>query len=145
RRGSSGVDGGDRRRSEDLLREVLERAEAFFRGQLATPEGERAAGYLRERGLSVQTAAEFGIGYAPSGGTALLSALRAAGVDLSLAALAGLVRTTDEGRTYDFFRGRLVIPIRDEHGRIAGFGARRLQDDESSGPKYINTSETALF
>ena len=93
----------------------------------------------------MQTAAEFGIGYAPSGGTALLSALRAAGVDLSLAALAGLVRTTDEGRTYDFFRGRLVIPIRDEHGRIAGFGARRLQDDESSGPKYINTSETALF
>jgi DNA primase len=140
-----GGDAGELRRTEDLQREVLGRAESFFRGQLATAEGGRAAAYLRERGLTSETAEAFGVGYAPSSGNALAASLRAAGVDLALAAAVGLVRKTDEGRTYDFFRGRMTIPIRDEHGRIAGFGARRLSDDDASGPKYINTSETALF
>jgi DNA primase len=133
------------KQAEETSRAVLERAAAFFRSQIATSEGARAAAYLAERGLVAATCEGFGIGYAPASGTALVSAMRAAGVDLGVAAAVGLVRTTDEGRTYDFFRGRLVIPIRDERGRIAGFGARRLSDDDASGPKYINTAETSLF
>jgi DNA primase len=144
-RGGDGRDSAQEKRSQDALREVLERSATFFRSQIATVEGNRAAAYLRQRGLTDPTAEAFGIGYAPASGTALVSVLRAANVDLALAGAAGLVRTNDEGRTYDFFRGRLVIPIRDERGRIAGFGARRLSDDDESGPKYINTAETALF
>ncbi len=122
RKSSRSGDGGDsaqEKRSQDALREVLERSATFYRSQISTPEGARAAEYLRQRGLSEQTADAFGIGYAPASGAALVTVLRAANVDLALAAAAGLVRTNDQGRTYDFFRGRLVIPIRDERGRIA--------------------------
>jgi len=132
-------------RSEEKLREVLERAASFYRSRIASPEGLRAARYLEERGLNPATAEQFGIGYAPASGRALVDALTAATIDLELARAAGLVRTNEEGRTYDFFRGRLMIPIRDERGRMAGFGARRLSDDDASGPKYVNTPETALF
>jgi DNA primase len=131
--------------AEEALRAVLERAVRFYRSQVSTPEGARAAAYLRERGLSEETAAAFDIGYAPASGQALVAAVRTAGVDLALARSAGLVRTSDQGRPYDFFRGRVVIPIRDERGRTVGFGARRLQDEDASAPKYINTAETALF
>ena len=130
---------------EDAVRAALERALVFFRRELATSEGARAAAYLRERGLSQATVEGFEIGYAPANGQALVTTLRDAGVDLAIAIAAGLVRRTDEGRAYDFFRGRLVIPIRDERARIVGFGARRLRDDEQSGPKYVNTEETAIF
>ncbi|MFN0007369.1 MAG: DNA primase [Planctomycetota bacterium] len=139
--GSPGQEAGE----EDAVRAVLERAKLFFRRELDTPEGARAAAYLRGRGLSSATAESFEIGYAPANGQALVSTLRDAGIDLAHAMAAGLVRRTDEGRAYDFFRGRLVIPIRDERGRTVGFGARRLRDDEASGPKYVNTEETALF
>lgn len=129
----------------DAQRDVLERAVAYFQRELRTPEGTRARDYLRERGLSEAACSEFGIGYAPASGQALVQALRAADVDLAVASAVGLVRTSDDGRPYDFFRGRLVIPIRDERGRAVGFGARRLEDDETSGPKYVNTPETAHF
>ena len=144
-RGGEDADVSREKRAQDSLREVLERSAGFFRSQLSTPEGSRAATYLRARGLDEKTAELFGVGYAPASGTALLTALRAAKVDLELGSKAGLLRTNDAGRTYDFFRGRLVIPIRDERGRIAGFGARRLSDEDESGPKYINTAETPLF
>jgi len=131
---------------EDAVRAVLERAKAFFRRELDTPEGSRAAAYLRERGISPATSASFMLGYAPANGQALVSSLRDAGLELAHAMAAGLVRRTDEGRAYDFFRGRLVIPISDERGRTVGFGARRLRDDDDkSGPKYVNTEETAFF
>jgi DNA primase len=133
-------------RGEQAVRDTLERALVFYRRELATPEGARAAAYLRERGIADATAEAFGVGYAPANGQALVASLRDAGLDLADAIAAGLVRRTDEGRAYDFFRGRLVIPIRDERGRAVGFGARRLRDDDdASGPKYVNTSETALF
>jgi DNA primase len=133
-------------RGEQAVRDTLERALVFYRRELATPEGARAAAYLRERGIADATGEAFGVGYAPANGQALVASLRDAGLDLADAIAAGLVRRTDEGRAYDFFRGRLVIPIRDERGRAVGFGARRLRDDDdASGPKYVNTSETALF
>lgn len=143
-RGAGGTSGQESR-DENLVRAVLERAVDFFRRELATPEGARAAAYLRKRGLSAATAESFDVGYAPASGQALVSTLRDAGIDLAHALAAGLVRRTDEGRAYDFFRGRLVIPIRDERGRTVGFGARRLREDDSAGPKYVNTQETAIF
>jgi DNA primase len=145
RGGNPGDPPGREEREEEAVRSVLERALVFFRRELATPEGARAANYLRERGLSTTTAERFDIGYAPAHGQALVTTLRDAGIDLAPALAAGLVRRTDEGRAYDFFRGRLVIPIRDERGRPVGFGARRLRDEDAAGPKYVNTEETAIF
>lgn len=130
---------------EDPLYAPIEHAVRFYRAAMRSVEGQAAVRYLGERGLSDATAEAFSIGYAPAGGQALLGELRSAGVEFALAERAGLVRQTDQGRPYDFFRGRLVIPIRDPKGRAVGFGARRLSDGDEQGPKYINTAETDLF
>lgn len=132
-------------RVDEALEAVMEESLRFYRGQLASPEGQAAARYLSERGLTRETGEAFGIGYAPESGQALLAHLRAKSMDLEAAHTVGLLRTNDTGRTYDFFRGRLMIPIRDHQARPVGFGARRLVDGEESGPKYINSSETPLF
>jgi DNA primase len=145
RRTRSGDSGGEASRAEDAVRDLLERTMRFYQRELVTPEGSQAANYLRARGLIQETIESFGLGYAPANGQALVSTLREAGIELDQAIAAGLVRRTDEGRAYDFFRGRLVIPIRDERGRTVGFGARRLRDDDAAGPKYVNTAETAIF
>ncbi len=138
---------GQRERDEQLdpLRAALEFACRFYRGEWNTSEGRASARYLEARGLSASTADAFAIGHAPASGQALVSALRAANMPLEAAERAGLVRRSDQGRPYDFFRGRMVIPIRDLHGAVVGFGARRLDDRDESGPKYINTAETELF
>ncbi len=140
-----------RRRSEPRsdeeqgLEALVEEAVRFYRAQRATPEGQAATRYMDTRGLSRETSDAFGVGYAPAGGQALVTHLREQGIELARAEAAGLVRRNDQGRPYDFFRGRLMIPIRDLAGRAVGFGARRLSDEEQQGPKYVNTAETPLF
>lgn len=129
----------------ERARTVLAKAVAFYRAQLGTPEGARAREYLRGRGLTDRTSEQFSAGYSPANGQAFVQLLRNEGVDLGAAESAGLVRRADDGRPYDFFRGRLMIPIFDARGRPVGFGARRLADDDAAGPKYINTPETELF
>lgn len=119
-------------------------AERWYMRALTSVEGRTALQYVRGRGLSETTIDVFGVGYAPASGQALLNAARAEGLALADLEATGLVRTNDEGRSYDFFRGRLMIPIRDRNGRALGFGARRLVEDPES-PKYVNTPETRLF
>lgn len=129
----------------DRLFGVLDHAQRFYRAQMRTAEGQGAVRYLRERGLSDATADAFGVGYAPSAGTAFCEEARAQRIDLALCEKAGLVRRNDQGRAYDFFRGRLMIPIRDAKGRVVGFGARRLADGDDAGPKYMNSADSELF
>lgn len=120
-------------------------AERFYARGLTTSEGRAALEYVRGRGLSPATIDVFGLGYAPANGQALLQAARAEGLALAELEATGLVRTNESGRSYDFFRGRLMIPIRDVNARAVGFGARRLDDDEPDSPKYVNTAETRFF
>ncbi|MHC4893407.1 MAG: DNA primase [Planctomycetota bacterium] len=132
-------------RSEDPRKaaayDALERAERFYARKLAGDEGAPARDYLSGRGLSPEILEAFGVGFAPLGNQLLKSA-RAGGTELRTLVDAGLVRDGDRG-AYDFFRGRIVIPIRDALGRTVGFGARLLPGQE--GPKYVNTSETPVF
>ena len=123
------------------------RAARFFAGELQRPEGRAALDYLRGRGLTDATIEAFRLGYAPASGRALVELARANQVPIEDLERAGLARTGDHGRAYDFFRGRLMIPIHDLHGRVVGFGARRLSDggEREAGPKYVNSPETALF
>lgn len=121
---------------------ALAEADAFYQTQLHTAEGRRALQYLQERGLEENTLKAFGVGYAPANGRALSEL---AGKRRSIFEKAGLTRTNDSGRPYDFFRGRLIIPIRDAKGRTVGFGARRLSDGDEAGPKYINSAESPYF
>ena len=137
--------GDDRERRTAELVEAMERAQGHYGRLLHGPEGAEALAYARDRGLTDETLEAFGIGFAPRQGKTLLEAARGAGFDEELLVQAGLVRRGDGERAFDFFRGRLMIPIRDGLGRTVGFGGRKLPGDELPGPKYVNTGETPLF
>ncbi len=127
---------------ETAALEALERAERLFSKSLAGPAGAECRRYLEGRGLGATTLEAFGVGFSP-GGNALLEAARESGFSEQGLLDAGLVRHGEEGRAYDFFRNRMMIPIRDSLGRTVGFGGRLLPGAE--GPKYVNTPETPLF
>ncbi len=122
---------------------LLERASEFFRRQLRDhPQSPRAVEYLKQRGLTGDIAARFGIGYAPPGWENLEAALGTdAGTRKDLLRL-GLTLTRDDGSPYDRFRDRVIFPIRDRRGRVIGFGGRVLGDDK---PKYLNSPESPVF
>ena len=121
---------------------ILEQADGFFRHQLRShPQAGRAVAYLKERGLSGDIAAEFGLGYAPPGWNNLLQALGGDSHALRQLVEQGLVVEQPE-KHYDRFRDRIMFPIRDHRGRGVGFGGRVLGDDK---PKYLNSPETPLF
>jgi DNA primase len=124
---------------------VLARAEEFYRRWLRRPEAAHALAYVRDRGLSDATIDAFGVGFAPAGGRELTSRAASQGLAIEKLVSVGLARTDSEGRAYDFFQGRLMIPVRDIKGRTIGFGARRLSDEDKRSPKYVNTPETVLF
>ncbi len=131
-----------RERDADL--DLLRRAAQFFERELAGTEGAPARAYLEGRSLDRETCDRFGLGWSPAAGRALCDLAAKSGTPLERLERVGLARRNDSGRGYDFFRGRLMFPIRDPQGRTVGFGARRLGDD-GGGPKYVNTPETELF
>ncbi len=120
-------------------------AAEFYAGQLAgSPEADAGRRFLADRGFDLAAAAPFGVGYAPRGWDALLTALRSRGFGPEDLIAGGLARQGQRG-PYDYFRGRLVWPVRDRSGDVVGFGARRLHDDDSVEAKYLNTPETPIF
>lgn len=135
----------------EALRSLLEDAVAFYRHNLFnTPAGQSALQYLRQkRELKDAIIEAFGLGYAPNSWEAATRYFKSKGYreeDLIACGLS-IARTVAEGGPgagiYDRFRHRLMFPIRDERGRIAGFGARILDPDDV--PKFINSPQSALF
>jgi DNA primase len=118
-------------------------ASEFYVAQLATPEAEPGRRFLGERGFDASAAQRFGIGFAPRGG-AVGKHLKTLGFSDDELVTAGILGKGDRGDVYDRFRGRLIWPIRDTTGATLGFGARKLLDDDT-GPKYLNTPETAVY
>ena len=125
------------------LFEINDAARRFFQQMLDTEEARFVREYLERRGLNERSIQTFEIGYSPPRDNRLLAHLRQAGHHDELIARAALARETEDGRLYDFFRGRLMIPIRDWEARVAGFGSRAL--DEGATPKYLNTPRTPVF
>jgi DNA primase len=126
-----------------VLVEMHREAQTFFVKQLeGTLEGKAARAYLEDRGLDKETITRFGIGYAPSGGDALLRNLKPK-YNEKLLVESGLVsRDQNGGRFFDRFRRRITFPISNESGKIVAFGARALGDDM---PKYLNSPETPIY
>jgi DNA primase len=126
-----------------VLVEMHREAQAFFVKQLeGTLEGTAARAYLEDRGLDKDAIERFGIGYAPSGGDALLRYLKSK-YNEKLLVESGLVsRDQSAGRFFDRFRRRITFPISNESGKIVAFGARALGDDM---PKYLNSPETPIY
>ena len=133
-------EGGGRSR---LLFEINDAARQFFQQALATEEAGFVRDYLGQRGITERSAQIFEFGYGPPRDNRLLAHLTASGYSPESIAEAGLARETDDGRFYDLFRGRLIIPIRDWSARVAGFGSRAL--DDSATAKYLNTPRTPVF
>ena len=121
---------------------LLDHAARWFRQQLRRGPGQVAIDYLKGRGLSGEIAAEYGLGYAPAAWDGLIKALTAEGAAEAQLATAGLVLPREKGGHYDRFRERVIFPIRDQRGRVVGFGGRVLGDGT---PKYLNSPETPVF
>jgi DNA primase len=131
---------------EDPRREILRRANEaaahfFHHHLLNSPDAATALQYVRGRGLDQETIVSFQIGYAPDSWEELKRHLSGLGFEEGDLLAAGLLVEGERG-PYDRFRGRLMFPIRDERGRVAGFGARALDD---SVPKYLNTPQSPIF
>jgi DNA primase len=139
----------ERRRGRERLHELLRRTCAYYERCLwESREAERARTYLRGRGLGEEILREFHVGYAPSAWDRVLAAsLRAGFSEAELYATGLAQRSQQNGRPYDRFRGRIMFPLADARGRILGFGARALGFDEQErpGPKYLNTSDNAIY
>jgi len=126
------------------LRAILEDAASYFHYQLRnTPEGQKALTYLKGRGLSDEIIETFGLGYAPNSHEAIIRYFKNKGRSDSDLKEVGLVSERDDGTIYDKFRHRIIFPIRDARGRMAGFGGRVLNSDDI--PKFLNSPQTALF
>jgi DNA primase len=127
-----------------VLLRIHQEASRFFQEQLRqTPAGKRAQEYLGTRGLDPRTLELYGFGYAPESWSGLLDYLGRRGVKPELVNRAGLAvaRSTGTGH-YDRFRGRVMIPIRNESGKVVAFGGRILGSGE---PKYLNSPESPIY
>lgn len=120
---------------------ALEAASKFFQRQLASSP--KALAYFERRGVSAEIRAQFGLGYAPDGYSALKDALGTDERRMKLLERVGLFSRNDKGHVYDKFRNRVMFPIHDRRGRTIAFGGRVLEKDD--GPKYLNSPETPLF
>ena len=126
---------------EPLFSAVAVAQDWFTRQLLESAEAKGARDYLEGREISLDTAALYGLGFAPPG-KALLAAMKQLGLEEKVLLEAGLAAVRDDGTVLPRFRGRLLFPIHDLRGRVAGFGGRLLGPGE---PKYLNSPENAIF
>ena len=123
--------------------QMHELAQEDFRAHLNSPAGEAARGYLARRGVTPETAEQFGLGYSDRSGRALLRLYEQRNFPAAQMEQAGLVGKRQDGSMYDRFRNRLMFPIHSESGKIIGFGGRALAAEDE--PKYLNSPETPIY
>jgi DNA primase len=136
--------GPDRSEKEVLYRIHEEAASFFHRALMQMPEAETARKYLADRAISGETIEAFLIGYAPERKSTMREFGKKKGFSTEELAKAGLMAIPERGTPYDRFRKRVMIPIRDQLGRVIAFTGRVL-DASQPGGKYVNSPETALF
>ena len=135
-----------RRQRRERLYALLDRAATFYERYLwEAQEAEPARAYLRERGFNEEIVREFRVGYAPQSWDRLVkaSAKAAFSTDELLASDLGRRKKARPDELIDRFRGRLMFPTADARGRVRGFGARTMGNDD--GPKYLNTAEGEVY
>ena len=135
-----------RRQRRERLYELLGRTTTYYSRYLW--EAKEAAGartYLIGRGLTEETLREFRVGYAPSAWDRILLASRRAGFSDEELLAVGLAQRSQSrpGSIFDRFRERIMFPLADSRGRVLGFGARAMRENQR--PKYLNTSENDLY
>jgi DNA primase len=135
-----------RRKQRERLYELLGRATTYYARYLwDSSEAAGARSYLLGRGLAEETLREFRVGYAPSAWDRILLASRRAGFTDDELLAVGLAQRSQSrpGAIFDRFRERIMFPLADARGRVLGFGARAMRENQR--PKYLNTSENDLY
>jgi DNA primase len=133
-----------RRKRRQRLMELVERATAYYERVLwESAEAGKAREYLAGRGLGDEILKKFRVGYAPSAWDSVMMAAQRLGFSQEELAAAGLGQKGRNGGFYDRFRARIMFPLADPRGKVLGFGARAMRDDQ--GPKYVNTAENDLY
>lgn len=131
------------RDEKERLYQVNEAAAQYFHNLLLNnPAAEKARSYIKGRGINQKAIDDFQLGYSLNSWEALKQYLTERSFKETEMAEAGLLVVTDEKKTHDRFRNKLMFPICESRGRVTGFGARVLDD---SLPKYINSPQTPLF
>ena len=127
---------------EEILR-ANELARDFYAACMTKSAlGINALSYLTGRGLSVDQAQEFRLGFAPDDWDKCSTALQKRGIAPDILVKAGLAIPRPQSGVYDRFRNRIMFPIEDIRGRVIGFGGRVMDDTQ---PKYLNSPETPVF
>lgn len=130
------------RRKRARLLELNKEAARFFHSQLHSPVGREGLMYLQRRGLSRGIMTRFGLGFAPDNWDSLIRAMAQKGYEKGDLLEAGLAVSSQKGRIYDRFRGRVMFPIIDLRGDVIGFGGRVMGD---GAPKYLNSPDSPVF
>jgi DNA primase len=135
----------ERRKRRERLLELLARTAAYYERCLwDSSEAAPAREYLLGRGLGEEILREFRVGYAPSAWDRVLNASRRGGFSEQELYATGLAqRSKENGRPYDRFRSRIMFPLADVRGRVLGFGARAMREEQR--PKYLNTSDNDVY
>ena len=123
--------------SQQGLFDALSACSQFY--QLKLRESPKAIDYLKQRGITGETAQRFELGFSPDAWHALTENTQA---DNNSLLQSGMLVRSDSGKSHDRFRNRIMYPIRDRRGRVIGFGGRVMDNSE---PKYLNSPETPLF
>lgn len=124
-----------------IKKDILAEAQEFFRKSVDTPGASAARAYLKRRNIDYETAAVFGIGWAPDSWNSLASMLLTKGYKEKELIDSGLVTAGTKG-AYDRFRGRVMFPIYSVTDRLIGFGGRAIAGEEA---KYLNSPESEVF
>ncbi|MGH2865151.1 MAG: DNA primase [Solirubrobacteraceae bacterium] len=134
-----------RRKRRERLLELLSRTASYYERYLwGSDEAAHAREYLQGRGLGEEILREFRVGYAASAWDRVLLASRRGGFSEQELYATGLAqRSKENGRPYDRFRSRIMFPLADVRGKVLGFGARAMREDQR--PKYLNTSDNDVY
>jgi DNA primase len=119
-------------------------AQLYHKILIEHPKAENARSYLRNRGISEKSIAEWQIGYAPKSWDLLIKVLAKKGYPEKEVFKAGLLVFGEQGKYYDRFRGRIMFPIKNISGQVIAFTGRVLEDDGKSA-KYVNSSESPIY
>lgn len=124
---------------------IMQKAEAYYRAQLKQSAGQATYAYFMRRGFDDEIQELFGLGYSPDSWTQTLQYLTQSGFSEQAMEDAGLIlRREKDNSPYDRFRGRAMFPVHDHLGKVVGFGARRMVEDDAQ-PKYINSPQSLIY
>lgn len=137
-----GKEKSPQRRKKSLFMDMHDLAAHYFRSNLLGKPGEAAREYLQGRGVTLELAEKFSLGWSPDRWHGLEKFLLSRGYTREQGIESGLLGQGKKGTVFDRFRNRLIFPIISLSGRCVAFGARIIEDGE---PKYLNSRESEIY